>query len=186
NVLKHPLQPTLVDAPYRAYDYRKWGENHVWLHKPILPFWQVALSFALLGVDAFALRLPAALLSTAAAGLTYLLGRELLDRRAALFAAALQAFSPFLMRLVHGYQFADNIDVALLFWVEVGMYFLARAVRAGSWRDVLLAGLAQGLAYLCKSYLAAIILGVALTAWLLPVCRLGRREDNRLGLLQVL
>src|SRR4051812_4906436 len=44
NVMKHPLKPTLVDAPYLPYDQMKWGENHVWLHKPILPFWQMAMS----------------------------------------------------------------------------------------------------------------------------------------------
>src|SRR5689334_16245994 len=32
NVLKHPLEPTLIDAPYLPYDARKWGESHVWLH----------------------------------------------------------------------------------------------------------------------------------------------------------
>jgi len=82
---------------------------------------------------------------------------------------------------VHGYRFSDHVDVALLFWVEVGFYFLMRALRTGSWRDIVLAGLAQGLAFLCKSYLAAIISGVALTACLLPVCRLARREDCRIG-----
>jgi 4-amino-4-deoxy-L-arabinose transferase-like glycosyltransferase len=181
NVFKHPLEPTLVDHPYLPYDSTKWKDNHVWLHKPILPFWQVALCFAVLGVNTFALRLPSAVLATGAAWLTYLIGKELFDRRTALIAAALQAMNPFLMNLVHGYQFADTIDVALLFWVEAGVYFLVRGLRTGSWRDVLLAGLAQGLAYLCKSYLAAIILGLALAAWLLPVCRLARREDCRIG-----
>ena len=108
NVMKHPLKPTLVDIPYLPYDRTKWEENHVWLHKPILPFWQIALSFAVLGVNTFALRLPAVILSTGAAWLTYLIGKELLDRRTALIAAALQAVNPFLMKLVHGYQFADN------------------------------------------------------------------------------
>jgi 4-amino-4-deoxy-L-arabinose transferase len=181
NVLKHPFKPTLVDVPYLPYDYKKWGENHVWLHKPILPFWQIAMSFAVLGIDTFALRFPSAVLSTAACWLTYLIGKELLDRRAGLIAAMLQAVNPFVLQLVHGYQFADAIDVALLFWVEVGVYFLVRSLRTGSWRDVLLAGLAQGLAFLCKSYLAFIIFGIALTAWLLPVCRLARRDNLRIG-----
>ncbi len=186
NVLKHPLKPTLVDVPYLPYQPTNWNSSHVWLHKPILPFWQIAFSFALLGVDTFALRLPSVLLSTAAAWLTYLIGKELLDRRAALLAAFLQAANPALLRLIHGYQFADHIDLALLFWVEVGMYFLIRAVRTGRWLDVCLAGVAQGLAFLCKSYLAAIILGVAITAWLLSLCRLGRREDCRIGPLHLL
>ena len=186
NVLKHPLEPTLIDVPYLPYDPTKWGENRVWLHKPILPFWQVALSFAVLGVNAFALRLPAAILSTGAGLFTYLIGKELFDRRTALIAATLQAVNPFLMTLVHGYQFADNTDVALLFWVEAGVYFLTRSLRTGSWRDILLAGLAQGLAFLCKSYLAGIILGIAMTAWLLPVCRLAKREDCKIGIARLL
>jgi 4-amino-4-deoxy-L-arabinose transferase len=186
NVLKHPLKPTLFDVPYLPYQPKNWHENHVWLHKPILPFWQIAISFAILGVNAFALRLPSVLLSTAAAWLTYLIGKELLDRRAALLAATLQAANPALLQLLHGYQFADHIDMALLFWVEAGMYFLIRALRTGRWRDVLLAGLAQGLAFLSKSYLAAIILGVAVIAWLLPHFRLGKREDCRIGLVHLL
>jgi 4-amino-4-deoxy-L-arabinose transferase-like glycosyltransferase len=151
------------------------------LHKPILPFWQIALSFALLGVNTFALRLPAAILSTAAAWLTYKIGVELFERRTALIAAGLQAINPFVVALVHGYQFSDTIDVALLFWVEAGIYFLIRAVRTGLWRYVLMAGAAQGCAFLCKSYLAAIIFGLALTAWLLPLCRLARRDECRMS-----
>jgi 4-amino-4-deoxy-L-arabinose transferase-like glycosyltransferase len=181
NLLKHPLKPTLVDIPYLPYQDTKWSEGHIWLHKPILPLWQIALAFAVLGTNTFALRLPSALLSTGAAWLTYLIGKELLDRRSALIAAVLQTVNPFLLLLVHGYQLADHIDVALLFWVEAGVYFLARALRTGYWPDMVLAGMAQGLAYLCKSYLAAIIFGLALTAWLLPLSGLAKRESCRIG-----
>jgi 4-amino-4-deoxy-L-arabinose transferase-like glycosyltransferase len=185
NVLKHPFKPTLIDVPYLPYDYTNWRENHVWLHKPILPLWQIALSFSIFGVNTFALRLPSAILSMGAATLTYLIGNALVGRGAALIAAVVQAASPFLLTLVQGYQFADHIDIALLFWVEVGFFFLLRAVRTGSWTDVTLSGIAQGLAFLSKSYLAFIILGVALVAWLLPLCRLGKREDSRLGALHI-
>ena len=161
------LKPTLIDVPYLPYDYKNWNANHVWLHKPILPFWQIALSFAVLGVDTVRVAFARGILSTAAAWLTYLIGKELFDRRAALFAATLQAASPFLIQLVQGYQFADGIDMALLFWVEVGVYFLVRDSDR-ILTAVLLAGIAQGLAFLCKSYLAAIVFGLALTAWLLP------------------
>src|SRR5262249_17505624 len=82
--------------------------------------------------------------------------------------------------------FADHIDIALLFWVEIGVYCLVLALRTGAWRYVLLAGFAQGLAYLSKSYLAGIIFGIALTAWFLPVCRLARREECQIGLARIL
>jgi 4-amino-4-deoxy-L-arabinose transferase-like glycosyltransferase len=180
NLLKHPLKPTLIDDPKVPYDPGCWTENHVWLHKPILPLWQIALAYRVLGINNLALRLPSLLLSTGAVLLTYLIGASLFDRRTGLIAAALQALNPAITLLVQGYLFADHIDVSLLFWVEMGVYFLARAMKSGSWHDVLLAGIAQGLAYLSKSHLAAIVTGLALTAWLLPLVRLGRPEDSRI------
>ena len=180
NLLKHPLKPTLIDAPYLPYDRTRWGDNHVWLHKPILPLWTIAASYALLGVSTMALRLPSALLGTGAVALTFLIGRSLFDRRTALIAAALQASNPAIAMLVHGYLFSDHVDVSLLFWVEVGVYFLARALRSGAWPDVLAAGVAQGLAYLSKSYLAALLTGLAATAWLLPKVGLAGPGDSKL------
>ena len=180
NLLKHPLKPTLIDAPYLPYDATHWGDNHVWLHKPILPLWTIAASYALLGVNTTALRLPSALLGTGAVALTFLIGRRLFDRQTALIAAGLQAINPAITMLVQGYLFSDHVDVMLLFWVEVGVYFLVRAMRSGSWPDVLAVGVAQGLAYLSKSYLAALLTGLAATAWLLPKVGLASKDDSKL------
>ena len=60
------------------------------------------------------------------------------------------------MRLIHGYQFSDAVDVSLLFWTEFAIYFLVRALRTGKWWDIGLAGFGQGCAFLSKSYLALI------------------------------
>src|SRR5580700_9682946 len=96
NFLKHPLTPTLVDRTYLSYNAYNWLGNNVWLHKPPLAMWEIAACFRVLGVNAFALRIGSAILSTLAAGLTYLIGVELLDPLAGLSAAALQAFNPVL------------------------------------------------------------------------------------------
>ncbi len=162
NLIKHPLTPTLYDATYLPYDYRDWQNNHVWLHKPIVPLWQMAASMAALGVNTLALRLPSALLSTLAVWLTYAIGVELLGRRAALIAAALQAFNPGIVSLVHGYVFSDHVDIAFLFWVELSAWALVRAVQTGSMRWTIAAGIAQGIAYLCKTYPAFVLTGVAI------------------------
>jgi 4-amino-4-deoxy-L-arabinose transferase len=172
NLLKHPLTPTLVDKPYLAYDSRDWQANHIWLHKPPMALWQIAISFAIFGVKTFSLRLPSAILSTLAAWLTYLIGAELLDRTAGLVAAALQAFNPVILMLVHGYVFSDHVDISLLFWCEVGIYFLARSMRTGRWPDLLICGIAQGLAFLSKSYPALIVIGLAAVVWILPRIRI--------------
>lgn len=180
NLLKHPFKPTLIDVPYLPYREATWSENHVWLHKPILPLWQICLSYWILGVSTFALRLPSAILITFAAGLTYLIGTQFLTRRGAAIAAATQAFSVFTMRLTHGYQFSDAIDISLLFYCELGIYGLVRAIKTGKWRFVLLAGISQGLAFLSKTYPAFIITGVAFVIWLASKFSLLKKEDCRL------
>jgi 4-amino-4-deoxy-L-arabinose transferase len=185
NLLKHPLTPTLIDQPALPYDYRSWQTNHVWLHKPIVPLWQIAASFALFGVSTLALRLPSAILATAATGLTYLIARELLDRRAALIAAALQALNPALVALVQGYIFSDHVDVAFLFWTELSVWLLIRAIRTGAMRDVILAGAAQGIAFLCKTYPAAIVTGIAVVASILPLAGFANPSGRRFKLRRV-
>jgi len=179
NLLKHPLLPTLVDRPYLPYDYRDWQSSHIWLHKPPMALWQTALSYAILGVNGLALRLPSAILSTLAAWMTYLIGKELLDRTAGLIASALQAFNPTLLMMVHGYVFSDQVDVSLLFWTEVAILFLARGVRSGRSSDMVLCGVAQGLAFLSKNFPALVVTGLVVVAWLLPRTRLAKRDASR-------
>lgn len=174
NLLKHPLTPTLVDRPWLAYNASDWLSNYIWLHKPPMALWQIALSYRVLGVNTLGLRFPSAVLAALAAWLTYLIGAELLDRTAGLIAAALQALNPVIMMIVHGYVFSDHVDIALLFWTELAIYFLARAVRTGRRIDLILCGAAQGLAFLSKTYPALIVTVVALAAWLLPRTALAR------------
>jgi 4-amino-4-deoxy-L-arabinose transferase-like glycosyltransferase len=168
NFLKHPLTPTLVDQPYLPYDDSNWQANHIWLHKPPMALWQIAFSFALLGINTLALRLPSAVLSTAAVWLTYRIGADLLDRTAGLIAAALQAFNPVILMLVHGYLFSDHVDISLLFWTELSIWFLLRAARNGKKLDATLCGIAQGLAFLSKSFPALIVAAIAVMIWLMP------------------
>lgn len=166
NFLKHPLTPTLNDVQYIPCDISNWQNTHIWLHKPPMAMWQIALSYAIFGVNTFALRLPSAILATAAVWLTYLIGRELLDSTAALIAAALQAFNPAIVSLTHGYLFSDHVDISLLFWVETSVYFLVRAIRSSRRLDLILCGVAQGLAFLSKTYPALIVTGLAIVAWI--------------------
>jgi 4-amino-4-deoxy-L-arabinose transferase-like glycosyltransferase len=165
NFVKHPLTPTLVDKPFLAYDRDDWLSNHIWLHKPPMAMWQIAISYALLGVGTLALRLPSAILSTLAAWLTYLIGCRLLDRKAALIAAALQAFNPVILMLINGYVFSDHVDISLLFWSELAIYFLVRAAESARPSNLILCGVAQGLAFLSKTYLAFLVTILAIAAW---------------------
>ena len=172
NMMKHLLKPTLFEQPYLPYDYRSWGGdhvwshtfwqgNHVWLHKPPYALWQIAISYHLFGVNTFALRLPSLILSGLAVLITYLIASELYDKKVGLVAASLQAVSPLLLNLLHGYAFSDHIDTALIFWVELSCYLLIRGIKTGKVKYYILSGVAQGFGYLSKSYLCLVAFGIA-------------------------
>ncbi|MXZ00675.1 hypothetical protein F4Y93_08520, partial [Candidatus Poribacteria bacterium] len=165
NLTKHPLKFTLYDQPWLPYDYKGWGENHIWLHKPPVAMWTIWISHLIFGINTFALRLPSAISLVVTAWLTYRIAADLFDKRAGLIAAFLQGFNPFLFASVHGYRYSDHIDIALLLWVQVSCWFLLRAVRTGKRRNYILSGVAMGIAYLSKSYLACITFGIALVVW---------------------
>ena len=165
NLTKHPLKFTLYDQPWLPYDYKGWGENHIWLHKPPVAMWTIWLSHLIFGINTFALRLPSAISLVVTTWLTFRIASDLFDKRAGLIAAFLQAFNPFLFESVHGYRYSDHIDIALLLWVQVSCCFLLRAIRTGKQRNYILSGIAMGVAYLSKSYLACITFGIALVVW---------------------
>ena len=167
NFLKHPLTPTLNDPQFIPAKLGDWYNGGIWLHKPPLAMWQIAISYAIFGVNTFALRLPSVMLSTGAVWLTFLIARRLIDEPAALVAAALQAFAPAIVMLVQGYSFSDHVDVSLLFYAELAIYFLVRSIENGGNLDAVLSGVAQGLALLSKAYPALIVMGLAIVAWIL-------------------
>ena len=165
NLTKHPLKFTLYDQPWLPYDYKGWGENHIWLHKPPVAMWTIWISHVFFGINTFALRLPSAISLVVTAWLTYRIASDLFDKRAGLIAAFLVGFNPFLFASVHGYRYSDHIDIALLLWVQVSCWFLLRAIRTGKRRNYILSGVAIGIAYLSKSYLAGITFGIAIVVW---------------------
>jgi 4-amino-4-deoxy-L-arabinose transferase-like glycosyltransferase len=67
------------------------GQREVWALKPPLGYWLMALSFALFGGSAFAMRLPSALCALAAVAVTMGAARRWFDRRLAVLAGAILA-----------------------------------------------------------------------------------------------
>ena len=163
NLLKHPFTPVLYDPDWLGLPSTNWESSTIWLHKPPFAFWQIALSFSVFGVNTFALRLPSAILHTAAAYMTYRIGAQLFDSKwPGLIASALQAFNPFLMGSVHGYYFADHIDIALMFWIEAAIAALILVMRSQRRRYDVLAGLCMGLGFLTKALPALIVALIAI------------------------
>jgi hypothetical protein len=133
-----------------------------------LSFMPWGLSAKLLGNTTAALRLPSVLLGTCAVLATYLLARELWDRRLALAAAALLAFGHFHMhysRLAVNNIF-DTVVAPLAFWLLVRGLRLRRDDLAVS------AGLVLGLGW--YAYLGARVASIVAVAYVAFRC-LGER-----------
>jgi 4-amino-4-deoxy-L-arabinose transferase-like glycosyltransferase len=166
HMVTSPLTPTLFTHPILPPPVDSWTESGVWLHKPPLTFWLIAVSLATFGTHAIALRLPSLLLSTLAVVITFLIGRRVFDARIGLLAAAFQAVNGLLVSLSSGRRVADHVDTALLTCVELGVLAVVmgldnRRVARSAW----LAGVAVGLGILTKSFPALIVAAVAAVAW---------------------
>lgn len=154
NLLYDPFEPTLVRETYLRYTASDWLGNHVWLHKPVLPLWIIALSIKCLGVNALAVRLPSLILSTLAVALTFLIARRLYGPVTGLTAAAIQAIVPAIGMIVQGYVFSDAVDINLLFWSELSLYLMLLRSRRWVW----LSGAAAGAAFLSKTFPALFLI----------------------------
>ena len=106
------------------------------------------------------------LLSTGAVLLTFLIGRVLFADRVALLAAGFHAVNGFLVALSSGRRVADHVDTTLIFFVELGIWLALKSRSDPRARDLLLTGVALGLAGLSKSAPALLILPVAFVAFL--------------------
>src|SRR5262245_47613635 len=122
--------------------------NHLpYLDKPTMLFWLMAGTFATVGVNEFAARLPAAVSAVVTVALTYALAREVTDRSRALLAAAIMATAP--MVLVFGRL--AIFDMPFTAFVTLALWCLVRArMRGGGVWLVPVAGLAMAAATLTK------------------------------------
>jgi len=130
NALEHPLVPMLIEQPLVEPAPDDWRHAHVWLHKPPLATWAMALALELFGVNEVALRVPSILFASAGAWLVFVLARRFLSDGAALWAAGLAAWQARSLYLVGGLRATDHVDVAMTFAVALGALAAVRAAEA--------------------------------------------------------
>ena len=148
NLLAHPLRPTLYDQPLLPDDYRNWLESGVWLHKPPLVLWLMALAMAGLGVGELTLRVPSLVLSAAATYATYRIGLAFRGHGVGLVAAFLHSTNAFLVLLAAGWFATDHVDTGLVSFVTLAVAAgVAGRPRPASFAAV---GLLSGMAVLSK------------------------------------
>ncbi len=161
NLLLHPFTPTLYDNPLRAADFKDWSESSIWLHKPPVPLWLMAAAMKTGGEEEIIFRLPSVLLGTLTAWLLFRIAARLFPEEGVLpglLAGLFFALNPLMLRLTSGTIPTDHVDISLVFFITLAVFLAIRA--HGSSRPVpwITAGLAMGVAFLCKSWPALVAL----------------------------
>ncbi len=172
--------PMVYPEPLQPYPFAKWTEAHIFIHKPPLPFAIAALLMWIVGETPLALRLVSLAAAFAAAASLFLFGRRVIGAPLALLFALAFLALPFGFRLVQGYQFGDATDVGLLGFMALSLWVLSEAIERDSQRLAAASGALCGCAYLCKSALALMPVGVAVSLAVLGALGLAPRMRFRL------
>jgi hypothetical protein len=125
NIASHPLKPTLYDDAAITFPPQDWVKSHIWLHKPPLTLWFMALSMKIFGDSEISIRIPSLIFSCLSVFLTYLIGRHLLSAKIAVIACYFHAINGMLFDLSRGWHFSDHIDTLLILLVQAGVCIAA-------------------------------------------------------------
>ncbi len=156
HLLLHPFRPTLYEHSILPYDYRNWTGSHIWLHKQPFPLWLMALSIDIFGLHAFAVRVPAILLTTFAIWFVYSIGKMWYGREVGFLAAILASIHGLIIELAAGRASTDCVDAVCYSCVTFAVWLSIKAVQRRSLILHVLLGATIGLGILTK-WLPALI-----------------------------
>lgn len=160
HVMNHPLVPTLYDHPLFPFDYKGWNVNSIWLHKPPLTLWVMALSMKIFGVNEIAIRIPALLFSTVAVFLTWFIAKRLFNQHVAWLAAFFQSINGFVIEISGGRIATDHVDVFFFFFIELAVAFAILQKEKRNKIFLVLFSLSLACAIYCKWLPALIVVPV--------------------------
>lgn len=135
-------------------DFVNLHNNADWLDKPHLPFWIIAISFKIFGINSFAYKLPAFLFWLAGLAYLYKLGKVIYNKKTAImaviiYATALQAtIGLFDVRAEH---YLTALTIA-------SIYYLYRLYNSGKLLHLLLAAIFSACAIMTKGMFTLIII----------------------------
>ena len=156
--------------PAEMIETGEWVVPHLlgvrYFEKPVLGYWMTAAAFLGFGENPFALRFPAALTTGFAAGLVLLFVRRW-TKRWDIAAIAAMIFMTSLEVAILGTTAILDGPFAALVTGSITFFFLAwRATGPGRIGWLVASGVACGLAFLTKGFLAIAIPGIVLAPWL--------------------
>lgn len=150
NLMANPFTPLLRLHPVLDYDMADWCCNHIWLHKPPLTLWGMALSLKIFGLNVTAVRLFSIVVSTATIWINYRFGKLMLSERMGVIMGVMTALSYYHLELSLGVLRVDHVDTLFIFLISCASYAFLKLYLNPRRKWVLIAGLLTGLAILTK------------------------------------
>lgn len=128
-----------------------------YLDKPHLSFWLAAASFEVLGVSAWAYRLPSLIITLLGLYATYRLGKEAYSKEAGRLAAVVLATTQAQILANHDVR----MDALLTGFVAVGAWKLYEYLKYGRTSSLIWGAVMAGLAFNVKGMVGVGVLGIA-------------------------
>ena len=178
NLMDDPLKPMLYREAIHDFWYQGWSSNVIWLHKPPLFMWQMALSMSVFGVNEIAARLPDIFMHSVMVLFIYRIGSYSVNARTGFYAALLYAFAHFPLELITGWYVNDHNDKTFIFYITASFWALFEYKEKGDSRWVYLIGIFTGCAVLVKLLAGLLVFG----PWFLSIIFLYKKDCFKIRL----
>lgn len=130
--------------------------------KPPLGLWMQALSCKVFGYSGWAMLLPQALAGTLSCLLIYLLTSRYFQKPAGLTAAFLFAVTPSVVLVSRN----STMDMQLVFWLLLSVWFLMKSIDTGKWRWLMVCGVLVGVGFNVKMLQAYLVVPAIVVTYL--------------------
>lgn len=160
NFLNHWWTPKLYETNFLPFDPNLWSENEIWLHKPPLFLWQMAISIKLFGLSPFAIRLPSVILSTCTIPCIYRIGTLIRNTKTGYISALLLTFSNIHLETITGLTNTDQNDVVFMCYTFFSLWAFTEYWFSRRKTFIVLTGLLAGCAVLVKMYIGLFVFGI--------------------------
>lgn len=160
NLIKTPLTPSLYKFHPIDLNSKDWTTEIIWLSKPPVPLWIMSISIYTIGENTFGIRLPSLIIALLAIFLTYLIGKELFNKKIGIISAFLHSINGLLIELVGGRVSSDHVEHTFLFFFELAIFLTILGIKRKTLFIQLLIGVCIGLSFLSKWQIAVLIFPV--------------------------
>ena len=150
NMMEHPFTPMLYVHDLFPTNDNQYIGAHIWMHKPPLFLWLMAISMKIFGVNLIGVRMPSVILSSFITPIIYRIGKLTVNERVGFYSAFLFALSCYFLKVASGYINTDHNDAVFIFFVSASFWAWIEYYYSGNKKWIYVIGILSGMAVLVK------------------------------------